>query len=100
MMKIKKAQKKNETNLIHEYSGKHVILEDDEDLLYDDSYLNEKKSTKEFLGGMKESESKLKIAKEERKVLNGKLDLIEEKMNEISKNNLNKKVKKLKTRLR
>ena len=99
MMKIKKQQRKNEDSLIHEYTGKHVILADD-DFEVDDEFQEKNVSSKDALTKLKNSESKLKIAKEERRISNVKLHAIQEKMNEISKNNLNKKVKKLRTRLR
>ena len=99
MMKIKKQQRNNQDSLIHEYSGQHVILADDEDQV-DEEFLEKNISTKETLRNLKAGDSKLKIAKEERRVSNNKLATIQAKMNEISKNNLNKKVKKLRTRLR
>jgi hypothetical protein len=99
MMKIKKSQRKNQDSLIHEYSGTHVILASDDEII-DSAFIQKHGNLSHKLTSLKQNESKLKIAQEDRRVTDFKLDMIEEKMGEIYNSNLTKKVKKLRTRLR
>ena len=99
MMKIKKQHRKNQDSLIHEYSGQHVIIAS-EDENVDEVFIQKHGNLAHKLTSLKSNQSKLKIAQEDRRVTEVKLEMIEEKMGQIYNNNLTKKVKKLRTRLR
>ena len=99
MQKLNKSERKNEDSYIHEYAGKHTILIDDEEEMEKPGFFFEKSTKTTYLSSSK-SEPKVKIATEERRLVNSKKSIIEQKMNEMSGSNLSKKVKKLRTRLR